>query len=115
MPWLVCVCLHGVPAVAVCGTVGLWQAAQLAVSLLQPDVATLISRGDTLLYGLHGRDAARAEPLRRTLDGLRARWHALKSHMEVSRAGGAGRRGMTDRGAGWGGERDLTDRAGDRR
>ncbi|KAF0295767.1 Dystrophin [Amphibalanus amphitrite] len=61
------------------------EAAQLAVSLLQPDVATLISRGDTLVYGLHSRDVGRAETLRRKLDGLRARWHALKSHMEVRR------------------------------
>lgn len=54
------------------------------MSLLQPDVATLISRGDTLVYGLHSRDVAAAETLRRRLDDLRARWHALKSHMEVS-------------------------------
>ena len=85
---VLCVCLHaGVSPVAACGTAAcrpVHQAAQLAVSLLQPDVATLISRGDTLVYGLHGRDVARAEALRRKLDGLRARWHALKSHMEVS-------------------------------
>ncbi|XP_037079337.1 dystrophin-like [Pollicipes pollicipes] len=61
------------------------EAAQLQVSLLQPDVATLISRGDTLVYSLHGRDVARADALRRKVDGLRGRWHALKSYMEVRR------------------------------
>lgn len=50
---------------------------------LEPDVATVISRGDTLTLETHTTDIQRAHNIRLAVNDLRAQWGGLKTRMEV--------------------------------
>nr|CAD7448133.1 unnamed protein product [Timema bartmani] len=57
------------------------------ISLLAPDAATLISRGDGLVLTVHASDPARAEQLKESSqDKLRSKWLEVKTKAEVSKS-----------------------------
>ncbi|XP_049782226.1 dystrophin, isoforms A/C/F/G/H-like, partial [Schistocerca cancellata] len=56
-------------------------------SLLAPDAATLISRGDGLVLTVHSSDPSRAEQLKESSqDKLRDKWHQVKSETEFQKS-----------------------------
>nr|CAD7404044.1 unnamed protein product [Timema cristinae] len=57
------------------------------ISLLAPDAATLISRGDGLVLTVHASDPTRAEQLKESSqDKLRSKWLQVKAKAEVSKS-----------------------------
>lgn len=51
--------------------------------MLEPDVATVISRGDTLTLTTHMVDVPRANTIRTAVHDLRTHWSSLKGETEV--------------------------------
>ncbi|KAK8748067.1 hypothetical protein OTU49_016299, partial [Cherax quadricarinatus] len=58
------------------------EALEQEVALLEPDVATVISHGDTLTLTTHMVDVPRANTIRIAVNDLRTHWSALKSETE---------------------------------
>jgi len=61
------------------------QSAETELSLLDPDVATLISRGDSLVLQVQKVDLERALCINTTTGGLRVARTALKASSEVTK------------------------------
>ncbi|XP_042209207.1 dystrophin-like [Homarus americanus] len=59
------------------------EALEQEVALLEPDVATVISHGDTLTLTTHMVDVPRANTIRIAVNDLRTHWSALKSETEA--------------------------------
>lgn len=53
------------------------------MATLEPDVATVISRGDTLTLTTHMVDVPRANNIRVAVRDLRQQWASLKTLTEV--------------------------------
>jgi hypothetical protein len=62
-----------------------FQSAEMELSLLDPDVATLISRGDSLVLQVQKVDLERALRINTTTGELRAARTALKASSEVTK------------------------------
>lgn len=60
-----------------------FQSAEMELSLLEPDVATLISRGDSLVLQVQKVDLERALRINTTTGELRVARTALKASSEV--------------------------------
>ncbi|XP_069180920.1 LOW QUALITY PROTEIN: dystrophin [Procambarus clarkii] len=58
------------------------QTLEQEVALLEPDVATVISHGDTLTLTTHMVDVPRANTIRVAVNDLRTHWSSLKSETE---------------------------------
>lgn len=56
---------------------------ELEVCVLEPDVATVISRGDSLTLATHAWDVSGADTVSEAVGGLRTSWRGLKQQAEV--------------------------------
>lgn len=66
------------------------QSVEQEVATLEPDVATVISRGDTLTLTTHMVDVPRANNIRVAVRDLRQQWASLKTLTEVRGGGMSG-------------------------
>ncbi|XP_068223554.1 microtubule-actin cross-linking factor 1-like [Palaemon carinicauda] len=62
------------------------EALEQEVAELEPDIATIISRGDTLTLTTHMVDVQKANTIRTAVNDLRNHWSALKSETEGVKA-----------------------------
>lgn len=59
------------------------QSLEHEVGGLEPDVATVISRGDSLTLATHAWDVAKAQTIEAAVKELRTSWAHLKAQTEV--------------------------------
>ena len=59
------------------------EALEQEVCVLEPDVATVISRGDSLTLATHAWDVEKASTVATAVRELRASWQQLKQQTEV--------------------------------
>ena len=54
------------------------------VCILEPDVATIISKGDGLTLTTHAKQEAKAKEVAAAVQDLRSTWQQLKAQSEVA-------------------------------